>query len=99
MKHLLHIVRLRLDRYLQAAIRLAMATGVCFTVTACYGTPPEDWEGFYPTLPGDTVPGAVDTSLLRQPDTTLSSHRMQQRIEQLGAESLAPESERHKGAD
>lgn len=33
-----------LDNLLQRTIRLVMLTGVAFTVTACYGAPPERWH-------------------------------------------------------
>ena len=35
------MLRQLLDKMLQHAIRLVMLTGVTFTVTACYGLPPE----------------------------------------------------------
>jgi len=39
-------MRTVLDKLLRGGIRLCMLTGVAFTVTACYGTPPHDpaWE-------------------------------------------------------
>ena len=36
--------RFHLDKIMRAGIKLAMLTGVAFTVTACYGVPPRDWE-------------------------------------------------------
>ena len=35
-------IRFCLDNILRAGIKLAMLTGVAFTVTACYGVPPEE---------------------------------------------------------
>ena len=35
------IFRTQLDTLVRAGIKLAMLTGVAFTVTACYGVPPE----------------------------------------------------------
>jgi starvation-inducible outer membrane lipoprotein len=34
-------VRFCFDKVMRAGIKLAMLTGVAFTVTACYGVPPE----------------------------------------------------------
>ena len=34
------LIRFGFDRIYKAAIKLAMLTGVTFTMTACYGTPP-----------------------------------------------------------
>ena len=33
-------IRICFDSIMRAGIKLAMLTGVAFTVTACYGTPP-----------------------------------------------------------
>ena len=37
--------RICFDKIMRAGIKLAMLTGVAFTVTACYGVPPQnrDW--------------------------------------------------------
>ena len=40
---LLEHLRTRYNRLLESAIRLTMLTAVTFVVTACYGTPPEDF--------------------------------------------------------
>ena len=45
-------IRFCLDKILRASIRLAMLTGVAFTVTACYGVVPRDWED--PAYQADT---------------------------------------------
>ncbi|MBO4249698.1 MAG: hypothetical protein J5884_00425 [Paludibacteraceae bacterium] len=39
-----HSIRFSFDRLMRAGIKLAMLTGVAFTVTACYGVPPRNWE-------------------------------------------------------
>ena len=38
------IFRTQLDTLVRAGIKLVMLTGVAFTVTACYGVPPEALE-------------------------------------------------------
>lgn len=49
-------IRTRYNNWLESAIRLSMLTAVTFTVTACYGTPPEgyyndpDWQKEQDTL-------------------------------------------------
>lgn len=40
---LVQLLRTRYNRLLESAIRLTMLTAVTFVVTACYGTPPEDF--------------------------------------------------------
>lgn len=45
-----------IDRIFQGAIRLVMLTGVAFTVTACYGTPPEYRYDKYPQDPETQQP-------------------------------------------
>ena len=35
-------IRFCFDKMMRAGIKLAMLTGVAFTVTACYGVPPEN---------------------------------------------------------
>ena len=47
------MVRQLIDRFFQGAIRLVMLTGVAFTVTACYGPPP---ERYYYSEPDPTLP-------------------------------------------
>jgi starvation-inducible outer membrane lipoprotein len=37
-------IRFCFDKMMRAGIKLAMLTGVAFTVTACYGVPPERRE-------------------------------------------------------
>jgi hypothetical protein len=39
-------IRICFDKIMRAGIKLAMLTGVAFTVTACYGVPPRggEWE-------------------------------------------------------
>ena len=36
-------MRTLLDKMLRGSIKLVMLTGVAFTVTACYGTPPREY--------------------------------------------------------
>ena len=43
------MLRQAIDKIMQGAIRLVMLTGVAFTVTACYGLPPE--ERYYDRYP------------------------------------------------
>lgn len=52
----LEIAREFIDKFLQGAIRLVMLTGVAFTVTACYGTPPEYRYNKYPQDPETQQP-------------------------------------------
>ena len=40
---LLKLLRTRYNHLLESAIRLSMLTAVTFVVTACYGTPPDDF--------------------------------------------------------
>lgn len=40
---LVQLLRTKYNRLLESAIRLTMLTAVTFVVTACYGTPPEDF--------------------------------------------------------
>ena len=47
------MVRQLIDRFFQGAIRLVMLTGVAFTVTACYGSPP---ERYYYSEPDPALP-------------------------------------------
>ena len=42
-------MRVLIDKLFRAGIKLCMLTGVAFTVTACYGVPPE--ERWYPNEP------------------------------------------------
>ena len=37
-------IRFCFDKIMRAGVKLAMLTGVAFTVTACYGVPPRNWE-------------------------------------------------------
>ena len=39
-----HSIRFSFDKLMRAGIKLAMLTGVAFTVTACYGVPPRNWD-------------------------------------------------------
>lgn len=43
------MLRLFIDKIFRGAIRLVMLTGVAFTVTACYGLPPE--QRYYDRYP------------------------------------------------
>lgn len=36
-------MRTLLDKILRGSIKLCLLTGVAFTVTACYGTPPREY--------------------------------------------------------
>lgn len=36
-------MRTLLDKIIRAGIKVLMLTGITFTVTACYGTPPPDY--------------------------------------------------------
>ena len=53
---LIQQLRTKYNGWLESAIRLTMLTAVTFTVTACYGTPPEgyyndpDWQKEQDTL-------------------------------------------------
>lgn len=40
---LVQLLRTKYNHLLESAIRLTMLTAVTFVVTACYGTPPEDF--------------------------------------------------------
>lgn len=40
---LVQLLRTKYNHLLESAIRLTMLTAVTFVVTACYGTPPEDY--------------------------------------------------------
>ena len=40
----LRLLRTKCNQLLESAIRLGMLTAVTFTVTACYGTPPVDYN-------------------------------------------------------
>ena len=37
-------IRFCFDNIMRAGIKLAMLSGVAFTVTACYGVPPRNWD-------------------------------------------------------
>ncbi len=52
-----NVLRKKWEKCLQAGIRLLMATGVCFTVVACYAPcPPEGWgDHWYEPTPEDTT--------------------------------------------
>ena len=52
-------IRFCFDKIMRAGIKLAMLTGVAFTVTACYGTPPP--ERYY-----DRPDYQTDTQLVEQ---------------------------------
>ena len=39
-------IRFCFDKMMRAGIKLAMLTGVAFTVTACYGVPPQNREWY-----------------------------------------------------
>lgn len=43
------MLRVFIDKIFRGAIRLVMLTGVAFTVTACYGLPPE--QRYYDRYP------------------------------------------------
>ncbi|MCR5050812.1 MAG: hypothetical protein K6A36_06985 [Paludibacteraceae bacterium] len=45
------MIRVLIDKIFRAGIKLCMLTGVAFTVTACYGVPPERREHWYPNEP------------------------------------------------
>lgn len=46
-----HLIRTGWDKLLQGGIRLCMLSAVAFTVTACYGLPPEERYWNYPDQP------------------------------------------------
>ncbi|MBQ7531686.1 MAG: hypothetical protein IJT12_08250 [Paludibacteraceae bacterium] len=57
------MVRLFIDRIFRGAIRLVMLTGVAFTVTACYGLPPEQrYYDRYPEGPETQQPAEPSES-------------------------------------
>lgn len=46
-----HLIRTGWNKLLQGGIRLCMLSAVAFTVTACYGLPPEDYRAIPPDQP------------------------------------------------
>ena len=71
----------------QGLIRLAMATGVCFTVTACYGVPPDMREDWYePATPWDST---------RLNDSVPSMRHEQQRQLEERVEQMAQQQANH----
>ena len=46
-------IRFSFDKVMRAGVKLAMLTGVAFTVAACYGPPPPEWEKTNPNYQAD----------------------------------------------
>lgn len=77
-------MRKRLDRVFQSLIRLAMATGVCFTVTACYGPPPDErWDYNPPYDPNDTTQVADSVTDMRRTKSLEQQDRIERMAQQL----------------
>ena len=83
MKTMTTSMRKRLDRVFQSLIRLAMATGVCFTVTACYGVPPEYKDGWYEPYPNDTTQVADSVPDMRRAKSIEQQDKIERMAQQL----------------
>ena len=80
-KILTTMLRQAIDKIMQGAIRLVMLTGVTFTVTACYGLPPE--ERYY-----DRYPEGPQT---QQPAEQESAADAEELVDQLFASDISAE--------
>ena len=56
-------IRFCFDRIMRAGIKLAMLTGVAFTVTACYGVPPQG-QSYYEDPAYETDTQQVEQQLV-----------------------------------
>ncbi|MGM9810393.1 MAG: hypothetical protein ACI30J_05955 [Paludibacteraceae bacterium] len=77
------VLRKKLTKWLQGGIRLLMATGVCFTVVACYApAPPDGWgDHWYEPTPEDTT--RVDSTNDMQAQRATQKAKIEQMAENL----------------
>ena len=78
-----NVFRKKWEKCLRAGIRLLMATGVCFTVVACYAPyfGPEPPDGWYEPNPDDTT--QVDSTNDMRAQRAAQKAKIEQMAEEL----------------